>query len=633
MTSQSSTSYQQSQGSSAVKTGLWYDWDKGRIFGPTLTLKDQDAAVLLVVLTISVTLSANRSWHVWRSLWHAVIGRFDGPGETTRRQQQVILRNSETDGGALLNLIGSWFNDGFKKVFRGRTSGEYLLSGFCFFHLAAFIACGVLVSQVVGGKVVVSKTLPGCGQWYPNAAGYSTKEFLYALQEMRYNQTVDAETYVRSCYSEGGSQNVLACNKFISPALSYTTESNVACPFTVVKGTCLRDDNSAFALDSGNVTFSQLGINNEYGNQISINRQSTCAVIDAELFRVSLNPLLVKDDNVTRAQYSFATAFGQNLTSLFTNYKLDSTYVLEATNLIIENKTRSDIQRPLRPLTPMANDVSLILLHGYGVWFLEPSDDLFFSVHRDIVLNNSTGVIPPDFRRYGMDRFVNAIACIDRKRYCSSITGQCTSWTGLLTPGSSTLDGYLQPLLGPGITTNSSDAASNLVFSLLFVDLMAQQTSFVSSIQDRSAAAALQASKYIILGEQTRLQREQWKTELRYWFAIALARFQLETLNSIDIPPNVDVNRASNLWEEVDRRSLKALCGRVKFRDPNHTSMTLFGIAFILAGAGFLALVSLCAMILQNTPLMKYKHPRISDWYRDEVLALLEGTQDTPNIP
>lgn len=38
-------------------------------------------------------------------------------------------------------------------------------------------------------------------------------------------------------------------------------------------------------MDSGNVDFSQLGINTIYERQISVNRRTTCAVLDAGMFK------------------------------------------------------------------------------------------------------------------------------------------------------------------------------------------------------------------------------------------------------------------------------------------------------------------------------------------------------------
>lgn len=121
-------------------------------------------------------------------------------------------------------------------------------------------------------------------------------------QELTINLTIDAENYVRSCYPQGGSQGILECNKFLTRSFSSTTEEEVPCPFQDTA--CLPDANSAVILDSGNITFSQLGFNTKHGKDLSINRRSTCAVMSKKIsLKTSTLLLLVS----TRPQYLSAT--------------------------------------------------------------------------------------------------------------------------------------------------------------------------------------------------------------------------------------------------------------------------------------------------------------------------------------
>lgn len=617
-----------SQDNSPIKIGFWHDWERNSIFGSTLTLPDQYATIVLVGLTILVTVAANRSWHICRSLGHALLGhrsRKAGSASVTRREQQVIIRNSETAGGAFITLILRWFDDGFnKKPFTNRSTSDMILSGFVLGHWIAFILAGVLVSQVVLGKLVISKAVPTCGQWYPDQKVYTTDDsFFNAIDIFRLKRTVDAETYVRNCYPDGGSYNVLDCNRFPLRSIKYKTKSNVACPFKKIPGTCWKGDNSAFKLDSGNITLNQMGINIEFGAQIAVSRRTTCAVIDAEKYRMPPNPDLVKNiKNTTWAQYSFIKADGVNSTKdMFfgldknsLQYELVSTYYSSPGSLDIA------LQDSLQPEVPSESDLSIVLLQFDGVWNVEPSDDPFFSAHDGVDINRR------GLMRYRSDSFVHAMACTEQKRLCSSITQNCTPWTGLMQPGSETLEGYFGTLFSSDIGKNSK-RTNAILKALLFIDLMAQHTSIYGSIGGRGAAAAVQLSRYLIRGEQTRSPPEQWKTELEYWFSIGLARFQIETFVSVDGSNVIDGIQLANLWDTPQFAQLKHLCGLVKFRDSSHTSMSVFGIFLIIGFCTLLIVVSLTVLVLQEIPPTKAKFQIVQDWARDDVLSLLKETE------
>lgn len=155
--------------SNAVYTGFWIDWDRGKILGATLTLRDSHAVPLLAALAILVTLAGNRSWHICRLVWHVLLRSKESHKEAVqehRRKQQVVIRNSETAGGATLSLVEEWFSFGILKLLRECATKDILAGSFAAGHCALFIALGVLVSQIVLGNVVVSKKLPTCGELF-----------------------------------------------------------------------------------------------------------------------------------------------------------------------------------------------------------------------------------------------------------------------------------------------------------------------------------------------------------------------------------------------------------------------------------------------------------------------------------
>lgn len=126
------------------------------------------------------------------------------------------------------------------------------------------------------GNLVVSRVLPACGLWFPKESDLPIAENDRIFNEIKLNETINSSNYVQSCYPKGGSQGIIACDKFITRSFSQQTLEGQTCPF---KGVCLPDANSAVTFDSENMTFSKLGLNTKYGKELSLNRRSTCAVV------------------------------------------------------------------------------------------------------------------------------------------------------------------------------------------------------------------------------------------------------------------------------------------------------------------------------------------------------------------
>ncbi|KAH8659284.1 hypothetical protein BGZ60DRAFT_121531 [Tricladium varicosporioides] len=610
-----------SSGTNAVHTGFWIDWDRGKILGATLTLRDSHAAPLLAALATLVAIASNRSWHICRIFWHSFLRAKDDHEEVVkehRRRQQVILRNSETAGGATWNLFDEWFDFGVTKVLRECSPKDIVLGIFATGHWILFIALGVIVSQIVLGKVVVSKALPTCGQWYPatTVGGTFTQEGNRVYSELLLNQTLNVDSYVRSCYPRGGSQGILDCNKFVTRSLSYQVQHDRPCPFNSTA--CMPDARSTVILESGNITLSNLGLNSKYSKEISIQRRSTCAVLDADIFRI--RQASSPNASLDYLKYSFwkEKETGKNAELIFkSNNQFSDDYKLVSFFLVYNPE---DIALPIRPKTFTSNEVTIILLQGLGVSFLQQQDDPWFSVHTRIEYNNDTGTIQPNYVRYRMDNFLNVISCMEQFRFCSSITSRCTEFQGLTRGETLKTADYVAFGLKGANATDETD----LRRIIILLQLVMPETALHRSIQGRGGAA-MQATRYLNDGEQLQLATNQWKIELESWFRMSLARLQLEIFNTIERPQNVDQSRAVNIWK-TNYEPLLTLCGRIKFRSPSHTSLSTFGLIMILVFSGVLMLGSLVGIVLPTTRWTR-RWKTVIGWKRDEVLVLLEKTQ------
>lgn len=283
------------------------------------------------------------------------------------------------------------------------------------------------------------------------------------------------------------------------------------------------------------------------------------------------------------------------------------------------------IAQPIRPKSDTSNEVSIFILQGLGIVFVEEHDDYWFSAHAEVEYDNSTGVVPEGYRRYRMDAFLNMISCTEQYRFCSSITDQCTEFQGLLRNEnlSNRPLAYTTLFGAKGPEVNLS-GASDFNLAVMLIESIMKESAIPGSIGQRGQAA-LQASRFLRQSEQLRLRPDQWKFELEYWFMSALARLQLAIIETIDRPINLDETRAKNAWGGANSALLN-LCGRIKFRSSNHTSLSTFGLIMILVFSGVLMLGSVFGMGLYAVPWTK-RWRIVVEWERDGVLSLLQLTE------
>ncbi|KAK2923518.1 hypothetical protein FoTM2_017042 [Fusarium oxysporum f. sp. vasinfectum] len=522
-------------GEGAVFVGFWVDHGRGNILGATLTLRARHALVLLAFLAVLVTFAATRSWLFWRFLLHNFIsGKAEDACAPAPLRHKVILRNVVTPSAVLWSLLST---SSLKPNTRKDSQRGFFLGLFSAGHVLAFAAASILTSQVIVGQTVVSRITETCGQWTTTYEGGFMENDVYFLGlELTRNATIDADNYVRNCHSNRGtSRQIMSCNKLLARELVFRTETDAECPFG--DNVCLTG-NRPFVMDSGNITFADLGINSKFARGLSVRRRSTCAPLDAERFRVPNPPELVANALVEFSTYAFLMSNGTPIGSQYVrhpNVSLD--YDLQA-YAVVPPPGVSGVELAA-PLQKDQDDhtVSLVVLSGTGIIFTSPNDDPLFSAQRKA--RNSTS--------YKMDKAVNMIGCDERAQLCSSLTGRCTSWEGLppLHPDALTV-------LGGEV---AKDVAMDIVRSTMLIQLLLQTTLLPESVGERTAASALQAGRYLYAGRQVRIEPEQWKRELEYWFAVGLARLQLEVFGTVEKPPGVDPSMAVNLWEKEQVQS------------------------------------------------------------------------------
>lgn len=625
----------QESGSTAVYTGFWTDHD-GRYL---LTLTNRNAAAFLSFLAVAVTFAGNRSWKVFRFIIYVLLShrpRSDQGATPSNQAIQAVLRNASTAGATLWSLLdmlrpsctvrkASEMLLPGSKAGKGSRTRASVLSSISMAHLLGFIGAGILTSRTLVGRIVVSRVVSSCGQWQPigtdildlvTPAYMSPEMFIY--QSLKLNETYDADNYVRNCYPLGVSRGILDCGRLSTRQVPYKVEHDVVCPYGIEL--CTARPNGAFALDSGSIAFRDLGINSRWAKSLSIRRRSVCAVVPDTPFIED-----VKEDFAQSYRFWHVPDVEENPALWYINDTLSGTYNLRGWRLPFKPNSITQLLHP----DPYEHDTSIILLRSNAVWFPQQFDDPWFSVHKP--WDNSSGGLAADQARYETDNFLNIIACKESMRFCSTLSGQCTEWGPISRVNLTRAWLEVATLVPVGLQNGTSDyiEIANLYE---FVQIASVFTSVTDSISGRPASSALQASRYLQGDVQVYLDPEQWKLELEYWFATALARLQLEVFNTIEKPPGIDESIAYNFWQGTP---LQDFCGKVKFYSPNHTSLSTVGIIIILVTVVLLTLGSIVDTVLDWIP-MSWARNLIREWNRLEYLKLLEEAEkqwagDNPN--
>jgi hypothetical protein len=618
-------------GVDAVKLGVWTDYSRGKVLGSTLTLRNRDAAVLLAFLATLVSVTASRTWKCTRfALFQAFSNGTEAVGKQTNdqpRKNEVLLRNSETAEGAGMNILGQAVRSSDKNLEpAGESWRKTATVVVAFGHWTFFIVAGILTSQILLGRTVISKVTPTCGRWKTAVGDGATDPVQIRIwEELEFNQTTEADNYVQNCYSSLGSQGVLDCSKLQTQALPVIVEHNATCPFPASE-ICIGGNSAAFAMDTGNVSYSALGINCPTCNHLFMRKRTVCSPIDRTPFWVgTYNSTTITAEFSEYAPYLYDDF---DLIQLYTfgNSSIDGNpayywvsldwnkalFAYEITPMVIPSDMQNmSFNAPQLRFPDASHSASLILISAFGVPFENQSDDPVFSVHQPY---DSTNAIGGAISLYRMDRLVNIIGCDEQYQLCSSLTNKCTPMAGLY--GSEENDKSKYSVLSP------SGKAEDVLLPSLLVEQFVQDTMIATLLYGRDGTSTLQARRHFRNTIQLYLDREQWKTELKHWFSMTLVRLQLGIFHSIEIPAALDPSIATNQWDG-DTADLKLLCGRVTYRSPRHSSLSFFGVMFVVVVSSTLIVLSFFETFLGSL-LKKWSAPRMAAWDNVEILALLD---------
>ncbi|KAF2679340.1 hypothetical protein K458DRAFT_490655 [Lentithecium fluviatile CBS 122367] len=593
--------------SDLVYYGVWINWSRGKSDGSTITLTPSGAGFMVAFLAIFVSVAGGSLWRILAFLIHQQ-RITKTPRDGLYYQQQAILRNTATPGVASWQLL--WLVPPWRKLSRRPFWRSFPLILVALLNLSLFFAAGILVAEVTrtpGSEVLVRS--PNCGNWTLNST-----EIILGFQSKTLNDTVTAANYARACY--GGTSNALECNQYTVQSLPYTKSENVTCPFA--DGMCLRKY-PAMALDTGNLSsHHHLGINAQTKDRVTYRKMTTCAPLMSAGFTTSMNytdavnasigDFYGMDGDVLDFYNYGPRSYKSDPRSNFTlTYNRRSAfmgtgYELQAVDYTSGNHTENT-WHPDRAVLRDDGDVSLMFISANNILYYGKVEDPIFAATSEIKTVPDNG---KNVTLYTSDYFVNPPGCVDQHQFCNPANQRCTkldSYDSAVRSAQTDLE--LNPMQYGTVSTLSLN---------LYLSIISQ------SIGGRGSVA-LRAQEVTSQLFSAQLPKDQWKTEVEYWFSTGLAKVQKSFVEYASGPSNVLEN--TYISKPYDAPS-RQLCDSQKIKTPpgsGAASFSTLGVAIILAVGGLLILChTILEYIVANViPTRNYKLMR---WAIDDKLQL-----------
>ncbi|KAL1857549.1 hypothetical protein Daus18300_010307 [Diaporthe australafricana] len=237
-----------------IYTGIWTNWSREAILGPTLTMTKQYGNLLIAFTALFVTFVASRFWRVCCVVLHRCYS-IAADRNAIHHQRQVILRNSRAPDSAffdILSLLWTWRKSQVRRI-----ADLVPLIVFTACYLTAFTAAGGFssyISNSMGDEVLINSR--NCGPIDSNDTYAGFAQDVEVLSE----QSNNAANYVQQCYGNKQSNATTACNKFVRSSLpTQLVNTTAECPF---QHQICRNPQSTLRLDSAYIdSHDDLGLN------------------------------------------------------------------------------------------------------------------------------------------------------------------------------------------------------------------------------------------------------------------------------------------------------------------------------------------------------------------------------------
>jgi hypothetical protein len=282
--------------------------EKGKVVGRTLTLPSNNALFLSVFLTLFVRFTGSRLWKIVAFFIHQVrsSSKFE---DGLYHQHQAILRNTDSDVGALFALIKlGW---GWRKKTNGVFRRSSVLIIIALLHSGLLLAAALFSKEIAtasGNQVLLAGNALDCGFVAPPNVVQPSLEDMKLMGKsatLTLRLLQNSFDHVRACY-RGKRMSSVGCDFYTRPFLT-STKMAYNCPFT--EEVC--GDSEWIQYDSGFIESDHdLGINAALEDQIRIRKWTSCGVIPEKQFESNSGNWTVYSLGSTPASdFTYATDF------------------------------------------------------------------------------------------------------------------------------------------------------------------------------------------------------------------------------------------------------------------------------------------------------------------------------------
>lgn len=261
-----------------VFLGQWTNWSRGPIFGPTLTMTQEDGKYLIALIAFFVAFVASRFWRICCFFLHRFYST-NHPSAAPYHQRQAILRNSSSPESGLISLLRIWW--AWRQPHPEQLLALLSPALVALMVLAGFALAGVFSSQIsstAGNEVLLSGAK--CGITIETSNVTDNQRVMRPYQSRAIENALN---YAQQCYSSSDS-SMVDCNRFVAPRLAAISVNDTAsCPF---ESKMCRTNASNLRIDSGYIDSNRdLGINAPANERFMWRRVFHCAPLVTEGFR------------------------------------------------------------------------------------------------------------------------------------------------------------------------------------------------------------------------------------------------------------------------------------------------------------------------------------------------------------
>ncbi|KAI0015357.1 hypothetical protein F4780DRAFT_787088 [Xylariomycetidae sp. FL0641] len=621
-----------------VHIGIWTNWSRGQVLGSTLTLRRQDADLIIAFTAFLVAFVATRVWRILCFFSHRQYSQ-SAPQDTIYHQRQAILRNSATPEEGLLLLVRLFLRELASKH-RVGVLPLVLLATFC---VGAFTIAGGLSSQIstaVGDEVLLNGD--GCG-YLPFALTSQDVRTAYAILPYNSQGISNAADYAEQCYSNAGAGQ-LDCNRLIKKRLEGTKDfkednrRSASCPF---KDSMCRTRSANVRLDTGLIdSHKDLGLNAAPSQRLLWRYVLHCAPLVTAGYT---SQAMISIGNYTRYHYGTSVAltnhnadYVYNAKSLEDQYAIasaddalqtDATYTLDVLSVNIKNGTVDLPTSNLIPIDPLMRedaDIYFVFLSGNGVIYVNPVNDEWYrpAHNASSVTVDTTQHHQNNPRFYLPSEPASPLGCTERYQFCKQNEKRCGPLRSLrdAMAGAAPIFNTSYDKFVVGFGSGTSDVPDSALLQY-FTNVFFLSRKSIYGVISQLSSMALLSHRTLTGGIQGGLAINQWQLDLAHIWDTVLAQMQAAF---VDMARGTSDPETRDIFINYTGPELQRICRNQKIRSTAYASFSVLGlvITFTLS-----ILLILASYLLEPISKYLYQKKRYSqyaylEWHTNGTLQL-----------